>query len=230
MTQVLTIEALAAICHDANASLCRAQGDHSQLPWLHAPDWQKESALKGVEFHLDNPDAGPDAGHRSWLAQKEQDGWVYGPVKDPEATPPTHPCMVPFDQLPPEQQAKDHLFRSIVHGLAPFVGHSRHEEEHVRPVIGGVALAKRFDFGLAVHAMKSGARVAREGWNGKGMFAYLVPAASYPVQTGAAKEYFGEGAMVPYRAYLALKTVDEDVATWTPSVSDVLATDWTVVT
>lgn len=85
------------------------------------------------------------------------------------------------------------------------------------------------DFGDALRAMKAGKRVARAGWNGKSMFAYLVPAASYPVQTGAAREHFGEGAMVPYRAYLALKTVDDDVATWAPSASDALAEDWEIV-
>jgi len=84
-------------------------------------------------------------------------------------------------------------------------------------------------FGHAVELMKQGKRVTRAGWNGKGMFAYLVPPASYPVQTGAAKEHFGEGSLVPYRAYLALKTVDEDVATWAPSVSDVLAHDWMTI-
>jgi hypothetical protein len=86
------------------------------------------------------------------------------------------------------------------------------------------------DIGFAVSAMRNGARVARAGWNGKGMFAYLVPAASYPVQTGAAKAFFGEGSVVPYREYMALKTVDGDVAVWVPSVSDILATDWFVLT
>ncbi len=85
------------------------------------------------------------------------------------------------------------------------------------------------DFGKALNALKSGERVSRTGWNGKRMFAYLVPSALYPVQTGAAKAHFGEGSMVPYRAYLALKTVDEDVAVWVPSVSDLLAYDWQIV-
>lgn len=95
-------------------------------------------------------------------------------------------------------------------------------ERSYRPV-------KALTFGYAIEAMKAGHRVARRGWNGKGMFAYIVPAASYPVQTGAAKAHFGEGALVPYRAYLALKTVDDDVATWAPSCSDVLAEDWELV-
>ena len=81
----------------------------------------------------------------------------------------------------------------------------------------------------ALAALKDGRRVSRTGWNGKGMFAYMVPRASYPVQTGAAKAHFGEGSMVPYNAYFALKGVDETVSTWVPSVSDLLAEDWHVL-
>ncbi len=84
-------------------------------------------------------------------------------------------------------------------------------------------------FGLAIEAMKHGAKVARVGWNGSGMFAYYVPENSYPAQTGVAKHHFGDGALVPYRAYLALKTAQGDVATWAPSCSDALAEDWIIV-
>ena len=84
-------------------------------------------------------------------------------------------------------------------------------------------------FGLAIEAMKRGAKVARAGWNGKGMFVYYVPANSYPVQTGAAKSHFGEGSMVPYNAYMAIKNVDETVSTWVPSVNDCLAEDWSIL-
>lgn len=84
-------------------------------------------------------------------------------------------------------------------------------------------------FGLAVEAMKRGTKVARAGWNGKGMFVYYVPANAYPVQTGAAKSHFGEGAMVPYNAYMAIKNVNDTVSTWVPSVNDCLASDWTIV-
>lgn len=82
------------------------------------------------------------------------------------------------------------------------------------------------NFGQALEAIKAGQRIARTGWNGKGMFVYLVPPASYPVQTGAAKAHFGEGAMVPYNAYTAIKNVDGTVSTWVPSVNDCLADDW----
>lgn len=85
------------------------------------------------------------------------------------------------------------------------------------------------DFGDAIRFMRDGKRVSRVGWNGKGMFVYLVPPASYPVQTGAAKEFFGEGSLVPYNAYMAIKNVDDTVSTWVPSVNDCLAEDWLVV-
>lgn len=110
---LLPIVHIAAICHAANAQYCRSLGDDSQPDWSNAPDWQKDSACAGVSFHIGNPDAGDSASHDSWMAQKVEDGWVYGAVKDPEKK--EHPCMVPFDQLPASQQFKDRLFRATVH-------------------------------------------------------------------------------------------------------------------
>ena len=75
----------------------------------------KDSAVLGVKLHTNHPDAGPEASHESWMAQKIEDGWRYGPVKDPEKK--EHPCIVPFSQLPAEQQAKDFIFRAVVHAL-----------------------------------------------------------------------------------------------------------------
>lgn len=83
------------------------------------------------------------------------------------------------------------------------------------------------DFGQAVRLLKNGRRVTRIGWNGKGMWLYYVPAATYKAQTPAARGQFGED--VPYRAYIAMKTVDNDVVPWLASQSDVLAEDWMVV-
>ena len=88
---------------------------------------------------------------------------------------------------------------------------------------------QQMDFGGALDALKNNNKVARAGWNGQGMFVYLVPAAKYAAQTGAAKDHFGEEAFVPYNAYLALKGVDETVSTWVPSVTDVLAEDWSII-
>lgn len=111
------VTAIARICHQANKAWCEHLGDHSQPDWDNAPDWQRTSAVNGVLFHQANPDAGDDASHNNWMAEKVADGWVYGPEKDPEAK--THPCMVLFEHLPPEQQFKDKLFRTLVHACTP---------------------------------------------------------------------------------------------------------------
>lgn len=107
---------IARIAHELNRAYCLALGDLSQLPWDEAPEWQRESVLAGVMLHLSNPDAGPEASHEAWKAHQLAKGWQYGPAKDVEAK--THPCLVPFAELPVEQQAKDFLFRAIVHALS----------------------------------------------------------------------------------------------------------------
>ena len=111
-------EAVARVCHEVNRAYCQALGDNSQPPWDEAPDWMKSSAATGVGYHLNNPNAGPEASHELWMAEKVATGWKFGPVKDAEKK--EHPCMVPFDELPKEQQAKDYIFRAVVHSLAAF--------------------------------------------------------------------------------------------------------------
>lgn len=104
------------IAHEVNRGYCAALGDHSQAAWEDAPDWQRDSATLGVRLHLSDPSAGPQASHESWMAQKIADGWKWGPEKRPSIK--THPCLVPFDKLPVEQQAKDFIFRAVVLAIA----------------------------------------------------------------------------------------------------------------
>ncbi len=83
-------------------------------------------------------------------------------------------------------------------------------------------------FGLAIEALKKGLKVCRSGWNGKGMFLYYVPADSYPAKTDIAKQAFPEG-IVPYGAYIALKTAQGNVICWNASQPDALAEDWCII-
>lgn len=106
---------IAKICHQANKAWCEANGDDSQKDWDSAEAWQQDSALKGVEFRINNPEAGKDAQHNAWMEDKLVSGWVYGETKDVQKQ--THPCIVPFEQLPEFQQKKDALFCAIVDAL-----------------------------------------------------------------------------------------------------------------
>lgn len=116
----MTNEQIARVAHEVNRAYCQALGDNGQPSWEEAPTWQRDSALLGVALHINNRDATPSASHESWMAQKVAEGWVHGPVKDVDRK--QHPCIVPFESLPREQQAKDFLFRAVVHALDTTVG------------------------------------------------------------------------------------------------------------
>jgi len=107
--------AVAIVCHQANKAWCEENGDNSQKDWKDAEEWQRDSAIKGVEFRVNNPDAKEDAQHNAWMEDKVKDGWVFGSVKDTLLK--THPCIVPFNELPVFQQKKDKLFCAIVDAL-----------------------------------------------------------------------------------------------------------------
>jgi hypothetical protein len=87
------------------------------------------------------------------------------------------------------------------------------------------------NFGDALVTLKQGNRVARHGWNGKGMFLYFVPAASYPAQRNELGTMLGvfPNDMVPYQAYIAMKTANDTVVPWLASQSDMLGDDWVIV-
>jgi hypothetical protein len=106
-------EQIARITHEVNRVYCAALGDNSQAPWENAPAWQRDSAINGVKFHLSNPDATPENSHEKWLEQKTAEGWKWGAVKDADKK--EHPCFCAYSELPPDQRAKDYLFRGVVH-------------------------------------------------------------------------------------------------------------------
>lgn len=84
-------------------------------------------------------------------------------------------------------------------------------------------------FGLAVEALKKGSKVARIGWNGKGMFVYLVPGSTFAVNRAPLLGIYPEGTEINYRPHMDLRTADGSVSTWAPSGSDALADDWQIV-
>lgn len=106
------IEQAARVCHGAIKAYCETIGDYSQQSWDMAEQWQRDSAIKGVKYFLDNPTACPCAQHKAWMRDKLNNGWSYGSAKNTETK--THPNLVPYEQLPREQRIKDVLFQNVV--------------------------------------------------------------------------------------------------------------------
>lgn len=108
---------IARVVHEANRAIQHIQqnpGISISPPWDEAPAWQRDSAVDGIERALDG--ATPEELHQNWCDFKSADGWVFGPVKDGDTK--THPCLVPYDELPADQQLKDALFSAIVGALS----------------------------------------------------------------------------------------------------------------
>lgn len=105
----------ARVAHEVNRVLRKYYDnpEEDSPTWIDAPESQRASVIDGVKGIL----AGntPEESHENWLEFKRNDGWVYGPVKDEAAK--THPCFVPYSELPPEQQLKDHVFAAVVVGV-----------------------------------------------------------------------------------------------------------------
>lgn len=89
------------------------------------------------------------------------------------------------------------------------------------------------DIGDALRAaVQDGAKIARSGWNGRGMF--VVYQAGYPdgiainANTAAATG-IPEGTVCRFQPYLMLRTADASFVPWVISQSDALAHDWVTV-
>lgn len=113
----MQVEQIAMVCHEANKAYCTSIGDTSQKSWTEAEQWQRDSAIKGVQYRLEHPDAPDSAQHDAWCADKVANGWSYGLVKNPEIK--EHPCLVSYNELPQEQRLKDALFQAVVDALRP---------------------------------------------------------------------------------------------------------------
>ncbi|MBM4525166.1 hypothetical protein GS462_11160 [Rhodococcus hoagii] len=111
----MKVEDIARVTHEANRAIQIATSDPAVSPhWEEAPAWQRESALDGVQKALAGATA--EQLHESWCDFKRAAGWVLGQAKDEALR--THPCLVPYAELPDEQRKKDAVFAAIVTALA----------------------------------------------------------------------------------------------------------------
>lgn len=111
-----TVEAIARVAYEAIAAYCITINDPAPLPWDSIPQPEQANVIAGVRQRLGNPDRTPAQIHGAWMQHRLSTGWVYGPEKSYHRK--THPCLLPYSDLPPEQTLKDALFLAIVDTLA----------------------------------------------------------------------------------------------------------------
>ena len=84
-------------------------------------------------------------------------------------------------------------------------------------------------FGSVLEALWQGLKVARQGWNGKGMFIFLVPGSTFKVNRPPLLGIYPEGTEIKYLPHIDMKTATGEIVPWLASQSDVLADDWEIV-
>ena len=84
-------------------------------------------------------------------------------------------------------------------------------------------------FSEALEALKNGKKVGRIGWNGKGMFLFIVPGSHFTVNRLPLLGIYPEGTGIDYRSHIDMKTAQDDIVPWVASQTDLLADDWQVV-
>jgi len=84
-------------------------------------------------------------------------------------------------------------------------------------------------FGEAIEALKAGHKVARKGWNGKGMFLFYVPGSKFKVSRPPLLGIYEEGTEIEYHGHIDMKTAQGYVIPWLASQADILSEDWDIV-
>jgi len=102
---------VAKLCHQVNKAICEHNNDFGVKDWEECSDEQRESLYKAVLLILNSNNISLEEIHEEWMMHKLHQGWKYGEVKDEEKK--THPCLVPYDQLPESQKLKDLVFKVI---------------------------------------------------------------------------------------------------------------------
>lgn len=85
------------------------------------------------------------------------------------------------------------------------------------------------NFGEALQELKFGHKVARSGWNGKGMFLFLVPGSTFKVNRAPLMGIYPEGTEITYQPHIDMKTANGSVVPWLASQTDLLSNDWEIV-
>lgn len=89
-----------------------------------------------------------------------------------------------------------------------------------------IYLDQQYTFGEALALLKDGKRVARLGWNGKGMFLFLVNGSHFKVNRPPLLGIYPEGTEISYRPHIDMRTANGEIVPWVASQSDLIEEDW----
>ena len=85
------------------------------------------------------------------------------------------------------------------------------------------------NFEQALTGIKIGNKARRAGWNGKGMFIFLVNGSTFKVSRAPLLGIYPEGTEIKYHAHIDMRTADGQIVPWVASQSDMLSDDWLIV-
>lgn len=111
----MTPDQIAPVVHEAIRTLQTVLGQNASPPWSEAT-WERASTLEAVRHALDDPTPGKE--HERWMRERLEGGWRYGPVRDEQRK--LNPTLVPFDELPAAEKAKDALVIAITQSLKEY--------------------------------------------------------------------------------------------------------------
>lgn len=141
------------------------------------------------------------------------------------------------DKFPPripQEKLEELVHTGQIVRITTFDDHMRPDMTWIEPSEFSAAFdeivgAEKMDFGDAVRALKAGHKVAREGWNGKDMFLFLVPGSQFTVNRPPLLGIYPEGTEIDYHPHIDMKTAQGYVVPWLASQADMLSEDWVYV-
>ncbi len=144
------IEEIAKVVHES----IRGASNDAALSWDDSSDEIRQSAIDGVQAVVNDPTITPAKSHENWMKFKASQGWTYGETKDEEVK--THPCMVPYEDLPQDERYKDELFVDTVKSeLAKLKVSDVAEEDIPSPIVNAPELPEQRDIDSTLHALET---------------------------------------------------------------------------
>lgn len=131
----LTVNAVAAICHEANRQYCIQAGLDAGSPWTDLSADEQKPTLMSVEHLIKNPDVTPKLAHDTWVKDRLDAGWTFGETRDDDNK--VHNLLVDYDQLAEGDRVKDELILGVVNSLRPMVASVSAEDNKEDDQSGG---------------------------------------------------------------------------------------------